>query len=282
MRKKHQLSVLFPLILFLISCGDPEQDEDDLDVETSNLAETYQYQRPFDENRLTNKYDPNMPALHVAEHLGSYVPGSAALKSAGDTMYTIDAVAVSMGGKCFRKTKGVPSKRSQWGVKSGTVQKIDPVVFTKENFATQRAKWHDVVITASVNFEMDPNIIHGIITQESGYNPEAFNKGSSATGMMQIIPMTQKGLGMAPGDAWIGEKNIYYGTKYFSQLHRRFKGNTALALAGYNAGPGHVDWCGDAIPPFKETQDYVARITGYANVYAKSNPVKKSNDRKNK
>lgn len=274
--------IVLSLAMLLVACNEESTKPNPTQLNPEEAAQAYQDQRPYDEGRHTNQYDPDMPALYVAEEMGSYIPGSQAIKNSGDQIYQIDALAVSMGGKCFTKKKNIPSKRSQWGVKSGNVVRLQPTHFTSEKFAERRARWHDVVYATSLKFGMDPNIIHGIITQESGYNPKAFNKGSSATGMMQIIPVTQSDLGMGPGDAWIPEKNIYHGTKYFSRLHKRFKGNTALALAGYNAGPGHVDWCGDAIPPFKETQDYVAKITGYANVYAKNPPVKKSNDRKNK
>ena len=43
-------------------------------------------------------------------------------------------------------------------------------------------------------------------------------------------------------------------------LLRQF-GSVPLALAAYNAGPGAVARCG-CIPPYPETQGYVARILG--------------------
>ncbi len=58
------------------------------------------------------------------------------------------------------------------------------------------------------------------------------------------------------------------GAKYLAWLLKRFNGNTSLALAGYNAGEGNVAKYG-GVPPFRETQDYVRRVTSrYRDLYA--------------
>jgi soluble lytic murein transglycosylase-like protein len=56
-------------------------------------------------------------------------------------------------------------------------------------------------------------------------------------------------------------ENIMGGTKYLKKLLENFNGRVDLVLAGYNAGEGAVMKYGRNVPPYRETRNYVQRIS---------------------
>jgi soluble lytic murein transglycosylase-like protein len=116
-------------------------------------------------------------------------------------------------------------------------------------------------ITASAQANgLDPALLAGLIKQESGFKADA-RSGAGAQGLTQLMPGTAAGLGVTnPLDP---AQSIEGGAKYLKQQLDRFGGDTARALAAYNAGPGAVKRYG-GIPPFPETQHYVAKVLASA------------------
>ncbi len=128
----------------------------------------------------------------------------------------------------------------------------------QEGSRKQRLDLEALVRRAARRFDVEPELIHAVIRQESGYDPFAVSH-KGAKGLMQLMPATAKRFGVK--DVFDPAENVHGGVKYLRQLLDRYDGDRRLALAAYNAGEGAVDRFG-GVPPYQETQDYVERIVG--------------------
>lgn len=109
---------------------------------------------------------------------------------------------------------------------------------------------------ASRQFGVDSALVRAVIHAESWFQAQALSK-KGAQGLMQLMPATQIQLGVT--DAFNVQQNITAGVQYLSELLQSFHGDTSLATAAYNAGPGAVREYG-GIPPYPETKNYVQRV----------------------
>jgi soluble lytic murein transglycosylase len=86
------------------------------------------------------------------------------------------------------------------------------------------------------------------------------------------------GLSFSASQIWDVSMNLRLGAHYLDMLHGRYNGNSALALAGYNAGEGNADKWLAARPdaptdvyvesiPFRETRHYVKRVLSTYQTY---------------
>jgi soluble lytic murein transglycosylase-like protein len=111
---------------------------------------------------------------------------------------------------------------------------------------------------------VDPALLAGLVKQESGFKPDA-GSHAGARGLTQLMPATAAGLGVT--NVLDPVQNLNGGAKYLKQQLDAFNGDTALALAAYNAGPGAVKRFG-GIPPYAETQNYVRIVQQNAASFA--------------
>ncbi|MBF0492436.1 MAG: lytic transglycosylase domain-containing protein [Deltaproteobacteria bacterium] len=136
-----------------------------------------------------------------------------------------------------------------------------------DQLSPKMTQYSPYIKQAASQYNLPPELIAGIIWQESRGNPKA-QSHCGAMGLMQLMPETASRLGVKnpfdPAD------NINGGAKYIRQMLDKFSGKVELAVAAYNAGPGNVIKHGYKIPPFKETQDYVPKVLGYADNFKAS------------
>lgn len=126
-----------------------------------------------------------------------------------------------------------------------------------QGLSTPTVELEDLVQEAGRRHDIDPELIRAVMRQESGFNPLAVSR-KGAQGLMQLMPETAKRLGVQ--DVFDPAENVLAGAKLLRQLMDRYEGDIDLALAAYNAGEGAVERYG-GLPPYRETVDYVDRIT---------------------
>jgi soluble lytic murein transglycosylase len=100
---------------------------------------------------------------------------------------------------------------------------------------------------------------------------------------MQLLPELVASLArpgdppFSPEELYLPATNLRYGARYTGGLASKFRGNLALAAAGYNAGGRAViRWCDQngkrplddfvELIPFDQTREYVKRVLG---IYAR-------------
>jgi hypothetical protein len=126
------------------------------------------------------------------------------------------------------------------------------------NFISESARAHGV----------SPELVASVIAVESNFNPNAVS-WRSARGLMQLMPQTAMRFGVTR--VFDPQQNIEAGTRFLKELLLRYKGDLALTLAAYNAGPDRVGQY-RSVPPYRETRDYVRRVTEkFRNTYRASN-----------
>ncbi|HEX6085271.1 MAG TPA: transglycosylase SLT domain-containing protein [Thermoanaerobaculia bacterium] len=174
--------------------------------------------------------------------------------------------------------------RKAWPQLATVEQDTVPPYFFKMYYPL---KYSDAIEKHSKERGLDPNLVRGLILQESYYDPKAKSR-VGATGLMQLMPPTAKEharrmrIPFAVSRLENPDVNVRLGTYHLRMLIDMFRGNTYFAVASYNAGQGNVLKWRRAAPgkptdeflesiPFQETRNYVKRVTMLRSTYARIN-----------
>jgi soluble lytic murein transglycosylase-like protein len=133
---------------------------------------------------------------------------------------------------------------------STTIDSVEAVPPTKA--------YEGIIREAAALYRVDASLIRSVMQAESAFDPSAVSR-AGAMGLMQLMPDIAEAFGVVhPFDP---RENIMAGTRLLRELLDQHRGNLRLTIASYNAGPTAVAHYG-AVPPFRETQGYVKRVTG--------------------
>jgi hypothetical protein len=115
----------------------------------------------------------------------------------------------------------------------------------------------ELIRQAAKKYSLDAALLASVIKAESNFDARAISR-KNAQGLMQLMPSTSSKL--AVRNPFDPAQNIEAGARYLRELLVRYKGNVSLALAAYNAGPDRVTQY-NGVPPFRETRNYIQRVT---------------------
>lgn len=130
-------------------------------------------------------------------------------------------------------------------------------------FVARTSEFDNLFQETAQKYGLDPALLKAVAQSESNFSVMAVSR-AGAKGLMQLTDATARQLGVQ--NVFDPVENVDGGARYLKEMLQRYNGDTTLALAAYNAGPGAVDkWGG--LPPYSETQAYVPRVLDLSNQY---------------
>jgi LysM repeat protein len=130
--------------------------------------------------------------------------------------------------------------------------------WSERGWSTGSSRLDNLIRQNGSRFGVDPYLIFCVMEQESHFNSRALSP-VGAMGLMQLMPGTAARFGVRR--PFEPAANVMGGTRYLKLLLASFKNRVDLVLASYNAGEGAVARYGGRVPPYRETRDYVKKIS---------------------
>ena len=119
----------------------------------------------------------------------------------------------------------------------------------------RRSAYFYMMASAACEAGIPLELYDALILQESQYRPFVVSP-KGAAGMAQLMPQAARDLNVS--NVWDAAENLRAGARYLRAQIDAFA-RYDLAIGAYKAGPQRIRQYG-GLPPFRETQAYVARI----------------------
>jgi soluble lytic murein transglycosylase-like protein len=143
-------------------------------------------------------------------------------------------------------------------VKTFAVPASDTIRATRPVAVSKNRLYDDLITEHARANGLRADLVRAVVQVESAFNVYA-RSAKGALGLMQLMPATIQQYGVR--NPFNPVENVRAGAAYLRQLLDRYQNNEQLALAAYNAGPAAVDRHGQSVPPYRETRNYVSRVT---------------------
>jgi soluble lytic murein transglycosylase len=147
-------------------------------------------------------------------------------------------------------------------------------------------KYEKIIGDAAKAAQVDPYLLTALVHAESDFKPDSVSK-RGAVGLTQVMPETARDIlearhesitKVTPEKLKDPKFNTEIGADYLAQLDERYDGDTALALAAYNAGVLNADkWrkrSGKSVDRigFPATKHYVSKVLKERETYKRLYP----------
>ncbi|MDR1167111.1 MAG: lytic transglycosylase domain-containing protein [Deltaproteobacteria bacterium] len=130
----------------------------------------------------------------------------------------------------------------------------------RPTFDKKASNYEELIQTTAREHDVSPALVKAVIQAESRFNSHAIS-AQGAVGLMQILPSTARSVGVSTPHA--PRENVLAGVRYLKTLLEEFGDEEYLAVAAYNCGPEIIKRYGNKIPPYGETNSFVAQVMEY-------------------